>query len=56
MLACRKAHLTRGIDRELLKLKIYLLKIAPLKSLKHLKHRKWESHIRDELNQLADSG
>ena len=48
----RHAHRTRATDRELLKLRIYLCKIAHLPSLRTLKHRRWESYIADELDDL----
>jgi len=44
-----QAHLTRSTDRELLYLKLYLLKIAELDSLSTLRHSRWESYIADEL-------
>ena len=51
-LVCRpfkKAH-TRGRgDRELLRLKHYLLKIAPLESLAGLDHDRWEHYARREI-------
>ena len=47
-----QAHLTRGTDRELLFLKIYLLKIAELESMSELRHSRWESHIKHELQML----
>jgi len=51
----RHSHRTRGTDRELLKLKVYLCKIALLPSLRKLKHRRWESYIADELARLPQS-
>ena len=50
----RKAHITRGSDRELEHLKLYLLKIARLDSLASLRHSRWEGYIRDELRSLHD--
>ncbi|GIL65800.1 hypothetical protein Vafri_19425 [Volvox africanus] len=41
----RKAHLTRGSDRELLGLKSYLEAIAPLDSLEELDHSRWERYL-----------
>ncbi|EFJ40041.1 hypothetical protein VOLCADRAFT_108373 [Volvox carteri f. nagariensis] len=41
----RKAHLTRGSDRELLGLMAYLAAIAPLDSLEELDHSRWERYI-----------
>ena len=35
--------------QELLMLKIYLLKIARLESLKSLRHSRWEDYIKQEL-------
>lgn len=49
---CRRAHLNRHTDKELLHLKIYLLKIAKMDSLASLKHKRWERHIADELRSL----
>lgn len=37
----RKAHRTRGTDRELVGLTRYLAAIAPLASLEHLDHGRW---------------
>jgi hypothetical protein len=51
----RHSHRTRGTDRELLKLKVYLCKIAHLPSLRKLKHRRWEAYIADELARLPQS-
>ena len=51
----RHAHRTRATDCELLKLRIYLCKIAHLPSLRKLKHRRWESYIADELEDLPDA-
>ena len=48
----RKAHLTRGTDRELLYLSAYLAKIAELDSLAGLNHKHWESHARAEIRLL----
>ncbi|KXZ48007.1 hypothetical protein GPECTOR_31g371 [Gonium pectorale] len=41
----RKAHLTRGTDRELLGLRAYLAAIAPLDSLEALDHNRWERYL-----------
>ncbi|GFR41728.1 hypothetical protein Agub_g2479 [Astrephomene gubernaculifera] len=41
----RKAHLTRGSDRELLGLTAYLAAIAPLASLEGLDHSRWEKYL-----------
>lgn len=49
----RHAHRTRYTDKELLHLRIYLLKIAPLTSLKSLRHSKWEGYIQEELQELS---
>ena len=49
MHAGRKAHLNRARDRELLYLKLYLLKIARLDSLAALKHRRWERYVAEEI-------
>jgi len=49
---CRRAHLNRHTDKELLYLKIYLLKIAKMDSLASLKHKRWERHIADDLRNL----
>ena len=46
---CRKAHLNRKLDKELLYLKIYLLKIAHLDSFAGLQHKKWERYIAEDL-------
>ena len=46
----RKAHLNRCKDRELLYLKAYLLKIAPMQSLSALKHKKWEHMVAGEMH------
>ena len=48
----KHAHRTRHTDRELLHLKIYLLKIAHLEGFKGLRHSRWEDYIRPELQQL----
>lgn len=48
-ICCRRAHLNRSTDRELLYLKTYLLKIASLDSLSSLKHKRWERYIADDL-------
>ncbi len=48
-MAGRKAHLNRARDRELLYLKLYLLKIARLDSLASLKHRRWERYVAEEI-------
>lgn len=45
----RKSHLTRETDRELLGLREYLLKIAPLESLASLDHDDWESYAAVEI-------
>ncbi len=50
----RKAHLTRATDRELERLELYLLKIAPLESLAGLRHSRWEAHVRGELRSLEE--
>ncbi len=42
----------RGTDQELLKLSVYLCKIAQLPSLSKLKHRRWEAYIANELDDL----
>ena len=44
-----QAHQTRNTDKELLYLKLYLLKIAELDSLSTLRHSRWESYTADEL-------
>lgn len=41
-------------DRELLKLKAYLLKIAQLDSLKELDHDRWKRYAKKELAELED--
>lgn len=41
----KRAHLTRDSDKELLHLTKYLLAIAPLPSLRHLHHSKWQSYL-----------
>ncbi|KAG2486031.1 hypothetical protein HYH03_015239 [Edaphochlamys debaryana] len=41
----RKAHLTRGTDRELKGLTAYLASIAPLDSLEALDHGRWERYL-----------
>lgn len=41
----KNAHTTRSTDRELVKLSIYLKKIAPLSSFESLDHKHWESYI-----------
>ena len=46
----RKAHRTRDKDRELLYLKEYLLKIAPLESLDGLDHDDWETFAAPEIS------
>ena len=51
----RHAHRTRGTDKELLYLKIYLLKIAPMGSFKTLRHSKWADCIKDELQEKTAS-
>ncbi|BDA47985.1 Ubiquitin-like domain-containing CTD phosphatase 1 [Coccomyxa sp. Obi] len=48
----KRAHLNRSTDKELLYLKIYLLKIANLESFATLKHKRWERYIADELQSL----
>jgi ubiquitin-like domain-containing CTD phosphatase 1 len=51
-----KRATTRGKgDRELLKLRAYLLKIAPLESLEGLDHDRWERYAREELAQLEEA-
>ena len=45
--AFRDAHLNRETDTELLRLKDYLLAIAPLTDLSELDHRQWERYLRD---------
>ena len=46
---CRKAHINRTLDKELLYLKTYLLKIAHLDSFAGLQHKKWERYIAEDL-------
>lgn len=41
----KRAHMNRHTDNELLYLTQYLLAIAPLSSLRHLRHSQWESYI-----------
>ena len=41
----KNAHTTRSTDRELVKLSIYLKKIAPLSSFESFDHKHWESYI-----------
>ena len=41
----KNAHTTRSTDRELVKLSIYLKKIATLSSFEGLDHKHWESYI-----------
>ena len=41
----KNAHTTRSTDKELVKLSIYLKKIAPLSSFESLDHKHWESYI-----------
>ena len=50
----KHAHQRRATDRELLHLKIYLLKIAPLPTLEGLRHSRWERYIADELRSLQE--
>lgn len=50
-----QAHLTRNTDKELLYLKIYLLKIAELESLSELRHSRWERYIEHEMRTLFDT-
>ncbi len=52
---CRKAHINRTLDKELLYLKIYLLKIAHLDSLAGLQHKKWERYIAEDLRLTRDT-
>ena len=48
-----KRALTSGkADRELLKLKAYLLKIADLETLEELDHSRWEKYARKEIAQV----
>lgn len=54
-LCCRKAHINRTLDKELLYLKTYLLKIAHLDSLAGLQHRKWERYIAEDLRNMRGS-
>ncbi|CAL5223258.1 g5742 [Coccomyxa viridis] len=51
----RKAHINRTLDKELLYLKIYLLKIAHLDSLAGLQHKKWERYIAEDLRLTRDT-
>ena len=48
-MSCRKAHINRTLDKELLYLKIYLLKIAHLDTLTELQHKRWERYIAEDL-------
>jgi len=50
----RKAHQTRDTDKELLHLRLYLLKIAALPDLSGLRHSQWERYIKHELRSLYD--
>lgn len=52
---CRKAHINRTLDKELVYLKIYLLKIASLDSLAGLQHKKWERYIAEDLRNVRGS-
>ena len=52
---CRKAHINRTLDKELVYLKIYLLKIAGLDSLAGLQHKKWERYIAEDLRNVRGS-
>lgn len=54
-MCCRKAHINRTLDKELLYLKTYLLKIAHLDSLAGLQHRKWERYIAEDLRNMRGS-
>lgn len=45
----RKAHTTRDTDKELVFLKQYLLLIAKLESLSHLRHSRWLRYIEGTL-------
>ena len=47
-----QAHQNRDTDKELLFLKIYLLKIAELESMSELRHSRWENYIKNELYSL----
>lgn len=49
-----QAHQTRATDKELLYLKLYLLKIAKLPTLGGLRHSQWQRHIREEIANLND--
>ena len=48
----RNAHLARHTDKELLYLKVYLLKIAQLETLRTLRHSRWETYIQQELKEI----
>ena len=50
----KRAHLTRTTDMELLHLTEYLLAIAAMPSLKHLRHSKWESFVAQSQTWRAD--
>ena len=41
----KNAHTTRGTDKELVKLSIYLKKIATLTTFESLDHKHWESYL-----------
>jgi len=51
-----QAHLTHSTDKELLYLKLYLLKISELESMSGLRHSQWERHIKHELKSLFPDG
>lgn len=42
----KHAHRNRSTDKELLYLADYFRLIGPMKTLSHLKHRKWEKYLR----------
>ena len=44
-----------GGGQELLRLKLYLLKIAALPDLRGLRHSQWERHARQELRTLESN-
>ena len=48
----KHAHRTKDTDKELLHLRIYLLKIAGLEDFRSLRHSKWEEYARQELQDL----
>lgn len=50
-----KRALTSGRDdRELLRLKAYLLKIAELETLEELEHKRWESYAKREIRAVEE--